>query len=216
MGYTLPISVAYQAFVGGMIISDFTPARIGDLSRPLLVRDRLDLSKGVASVAIDRYADILTTFILGFSGMTLLVQRNTYTVLSVSIVLALLLGAPARWVNRASVIRTIERLGFPRFSNLAKSLDTTISSMEGMQWILAKAVLMTAIAWITHALRIVLIARSVGYDVPLSILFLLQPLISTLALVPFTVSGLGLVEGGLTVLLARRAGRSQHIHSYYG
>lgn len=202
MGYALPLPVAYQAFVGGMIISDLTPARVGDLSRPLLVRDRLDLSTGVASVVIDRYADILTTFILGVTGITLLVHKSTYIVLSLSTVLALLLGASALWVKRSFVIRTIERLGSPRSNSLANGLDTVISSMEGMQWILAKAVLMTAIAWITHALRLVLIAKSVGYDVPLGSLYLLQPLVSILALFPFTISGLGLVEGGMTALLS--------------
>ncbi|MDD1762408.1 MAG: flippase-like domain-containing protein, partial [Methanothrix sp.] len=111
MGYALPLPVAYQAFVGGMIISDLTPARVGDLSRPLLVRDRLDLSTGVASVVIDRYADILTTFILGVTGITLLVHNSTYMILSLSTVLALLLGASALWVKRSFVIRTIERLG---------------------------------------------------------------------------------------------------------
>jgi len=123
-------------------------------------------------------------------------------ILSLSTVLALLLGASALWVKRSFVIRTIERLGSPRSNSLAKGLDTVISSMEGMQWILAKAVLMTAIAWITHALRLVLIAKSVGYDVPLGSLYLLQPLVSILALFPFTISGLGLVEGGMTALLS--------------
>ena len=34
MGERLPIVAAYQAFAGGVLLSDFTPGRIGDLSRP--------------------------------------------------------------------------------------------------------------------------------------------------------------------------------------
>jgi uncharacterized membrane protein YbhN (UPF0104 family) len=41
----------------------------------------------------------------------------------------------------------------------------------------------------------------VGYDGPLYILFFLQPLVSALALIPITISGLGLVEGGIAALL---------------
>jgi uncharacterized membrane protein YbhN (UPF0104 family) len=41
LGVDLPLSDAYQAFAGGMILLDLTPGRIGDLSRSLLVRDRL-------------------------------------------------------------------------------------------------------------------------------------------------------------------------------
>jgi hypothetical protein len=41
LGEDLPISDAYQAFACGMMLSDLTPGRIADLSRPLLVRNRL-------------------------------------------------------------------------------------------------------------------------------------------------------------------------------
>jgi uncharacterized protein (TIRG00374 family) len=66
----------------------------------------------------------------------------------------------------------------------------------------AGSVLITILAWITHALRIMIIARSIGFDLPLPVLVLALPLVSALSLVPVTISGLGLVEGGLAALLA--------------
>jgi len=62
MGNDLPLTQAYQAFVGGVLLSDLTPARIGDLSRPLMIRDRININRGISSMVIDRYADILTYF----------------------------------------------------------------------------------------------------------------------------------------------------------
>lgn len=201
MGEDLPIIPAYQAFAGSMIISDLTPGRIGEFARPLLVRDRIDLNRGIASVAIDRYADILTTFILGFSGMLLLAQHGSHLVLASLIILFIVVLSLAFWIKRSFIIRQIDRLGSLRLTEIAHALDSALHEVADIKGLMLRSVLLTAVAWITHALRIVLIAKSVGFDVPLQMLFLLQPLVSSLALVPITFSGLGLVEGGFAVLL---------------
>jgi uncharacterized protein (TIRG00374 family) len=202
MGQDLPVASAYRAFAGGMIISDLTPGRIGEFARPLLVRDRIDLNRGMASVAIDRYADILTTFILGLFGMLFLVQHERHLILASSIMLLILILSMAFWLKRQFIIKQIEGLKFAHLSKIAHSLDDALDEVTNVRVLMLRSVLLTALAWIFHALRIVLIARSVGFDVPLQTLFLLQPLISSLALVPITISGLGLVEGGLAALLA--------------
>lgn len=202
MGQDLPIATAYQAFTGGMILSDLTPGRIGDFARPLLVRGRIDLNRGIASVAIDRYADILTTFILGFSGMLLLTQHGSHQILASSIILIIVVLSSAFWFKTPFIIKQINRLGYSRLTKIAQALDSALHEVADIKGLMLRSVLLTAVAWITHALRIVLIAKSVGFDVPLQKLFLLQPLVSSLALVPITFAGLGLVEGGFAVLLA--------------
>jgi len=202
MGQDLLIAPAYQAFAGGMIVSDLTPGRIGEFARPLLVRDRIDLNRGIASVAIDRYADILTTFILGFSGMLILAQHGSHLILASSIILLIVVLSSAFWFKRSFIIKQINLLGSSRLTETAHALDSALHGVADIKGLMLRSVLLTAVAWITHALRIVLIAKSVGFDVPLQMLFLLQPLVSSLALVPITFSGLGLVEGGFAVLLA--------------
>jgi uncharacterized protein (TIRG00374 family) len=82
LGEDLPFIVAYQAFAGGVLFSDMTPGKIGDLSRPLLVKDRLALNKGFASVIIDRYTDLLTTSFLGLAGMLLLTHAGLCNLLA--------------------------------------------------------------------------------------------------------------------------------------
>ena len=202
MGEDLPIVPAYQAFAGGMVISDLTPGRIGEFARPLLVRDRIDLNRGIASVAIDRYADILTTFILGLSGMLLLAQHGSHMILASSIILFIVVLSSIFWFKRSFIIKQMDRLGSSRITEIAHALDSALHGVADIKGLMLRSVLLTAVAWVVHALRIALIAKSVGFDVPLQMLFLLQPLVSSLALVPITISGLGLVEGGLAVLLA--------------
>lgn len=203
MGNDLPLTQAYQAFVGGVLLSDLTPAKIGDLSRPLMVRDRININIGFTSVVIDRYADILTIFLLGFSGLLLLSRLfGAYLIFASFALLVLLLPASLIWLKRPFLIRQIDRLGWTKLTEQARALDEAIETIENVPGLMMRSVLLTLIAWATHALRVVLIAKSVGYDVPLHVLFFLQPLVSALSLIPITISGLGLVEGGLTALLA--------------
>jgi uncharacterized protein (TIRG00374 family) len=203
LGEDLPLSEAYQAFAGGMILSDLTPGRIGDLSRSLLVRDKVALNKGLASVVIDRYADLLTIFALGLGGMLFLAQRGPYILLASSAILMILASTSLLWLRRSSVLRVLRsRSSSSRFIGIANAFEDATCDLRGVNGLMAGSVLMTILAWITHALRIVIIARSVGYDIPLIVLILGLPLVSALSLIPVTVSGLGLVEGGIAVLLA--------------
>jgi uncharacterized protein (TIRG00374 family) len=201
LGEDLPLSEAYQAFAGGMILSDLTPGRIGDLSRSLLVRDKVALNKGLASVVIDRYADILTIFALGLWGMLFLAQRGPYILLASSVILMILASTSLLWLRRSSVLRMLRSRSSSRFIGIANAFEDATCDLRGVNGLMTGSVLMTILAWITHALRIAIIARSVGYEIPLIVLIFGLPLVSALSLIPVTVSGLGLVEGGLAVLL---------------
>lgn len=204
MGESLPIGRAYRAFVAGVLLSDLTPGRIGDFSRPFLVRDEIDLNKGIASFAVDRYADLLTIAILGFAGLVLLSVPGGkgYLIPAACLLLLILLPFTLFWLKRPLVIRAAERLGSARITGFVQTLDEAAGQVPHLPSLTARAILLTTAAWVTHAARIVLIAGAVGYSVPLPPLTLLQPLVSALSLVPVSLSGLGLVEGGLAAVLA--------------
>lgn len=201
LGEHMPLFDAYQAFAGGMILSDLTPGRIGDLSRALLVRDRVALKKGLASVVIDRYADLLTTFALGLCGMFFTAKRGPYLLLGSSAILMIVALTALLWLKRSSILGLLREQS-SRLTGIADALEDAICDVRGIKRLMAGSMLMTILAWVTHALRIAIIARSVGYDIPLPMLILTLPIVSALSLVPVTVSGLGLVEGGLAALLA--------------
>ncbi|KAF5090254.1 Lysylphosphatidylglycerol synthase TM region [anaerobic digester metagenome] len=204
MGETLSLGHAYQAFVGGVLLSDLTPGRIGDLSRPFLVRDEIDLNKGIVSFAIDRYADLLTIAVLGFTGLVFLSVPGgkTYLIPAACLLVLALLPFALFWLKRPLAIRAVERLGSTRIITFMHTLDDAAGQVPHLPSLMASSILLTTAAWVTHAARVVLIARAVGYSVSLLALTLLQPLVSALSLVPISLSGLGLVEGGLAAVLA--------------
>jgi uncharacterized membrane protein YbhN (UPF0104 family) len=201
LGEDLPFLVAYQAFAGGVLLSDMTPGKIGDLSRPLLVKDRLALNKGIVSVVIDRYTDLLTSFSLGLVGMLFITRAGPYHLLGLAAILMIIASTSLIWFRRSLVVSLL-RGRFPIFMGITYSFEDAISHVRGVRGLVAGSVLITILAWITHALRIMIIARSIGFDLPLPVLVLALPLVSALSLVPVTISGLGLVEGGLAALLA--------------
>ena len=82
-----------------------------------------------------------------------------------------------------------------------ETVDGTLDEFHGDWQLYSKAFFLTFCAWITHAFRLILLGLAFSYSLPFLPLMLIQPLISALSLIPITIAGLGLVEGGLTALL---------------
>lgn len=205
LGCSLPLAVAFQVFVAGVLLSDLTPAKLGDLFRPLLVKDRIPLSKGAVSVAIDKFADLITVSLLGFSGMALLSNLSSKHLLiaaaSIIIIIVFFISSLI-WLKRSAFRSIMKRLGLDRLEQVAGDLEETARSTNGLPRLMTRSVLITMVAWFTHAAETAFVAQAFGCAVPIHVLFLLLPLLSTLSLIPITVSGLGLIEGGVTVMLA--------------
>ncbi|MCQ8903556.1 MAG: flippase-like domain-containing protein [Methanothrix sp.] len=199
MGENLSPLSAYRAFAGGMILSDITPARIGEFSRPLLVRDEIKIGIGLASVVLDRLSDILTMLILGACGLAIFF-RDRAELIAVPLMLAIVAMVSAAILHsRGAIIERLRRSD--RLAPIALFFDS-ISAVNDIGAVMTRSVLLTVIAWITHALRVYLLAISVNQEPSFQMLFLLLPLVSALSLIPLSISGLGLVEGGLAALLA--------------
>jgi hypothetical protein len=203
MGVFLPTAVAYTAFAGGFFISDLTPARVGDLSRALLVRDYLEPKKGTVSVLIDRYIDIVTIFVLGTLGIVFLSAKmlNMYAIGIVILFLGIIISIAVLVHHRSGLNDIIRRINCESLSVFYGTIDETLNEYHGDWQLYIKAFFLTICAWITHAFRLILLGLAFNYSLPFLPLMLLQPLISALSLIPITIAGLGLVEGGLTALL---------------
>jgi len=123
MGESMPLTSAYKAFAGGMILSDLTPGRIGEISRPFLIRDEIDLSRGISSVVIDRFADILTIFLLGASGLLLFFRQSKYAMIIISMFLLAALTAAAIWRWRRAIPDRL-RSSSPRIAPVAQLFES--------------------------------------------------------------------------------------------
>ncbi|MBN1167296.1 MAG: flippase-like domain-containing protein [Methanospirillaceae archaeon] len=204
MGYAISWKTAYRAFAAGVLVSDLTPARIGELSRPLAIRNQVPVQAGMISVLADRYLDILVIFVLGSIGLLFISKACDIPLFPVLLILILLLATPVILlsIDRKHVVRIAGFLGSARLNDLVRSLDEIISHTHHLPTLLGTGILLTIISWVLQAARIMVICFATGYPVPLGELIVVQPLISALSLVPVSIAGLGLVEGGYAAMLS--------------
>jgi uncharacterized protein (TIRG00374 family) len=169
---------------------------------PLMVRNRVPLNKGLASVIVDRYADALTSAMLGFLGLLLLPYNwNTFILAGVVGLLISLVLVSLLWIRRRMILSWVEHKGNKPLIEVARALYDAAESMENPLKLIVIAVLISLIIWVPYALRIYYIALSLGYAVPIYLIFFLQPIVSLLTVIPITIAGLGLSETGMALLM---------------
>ena len=208
MGEHLPATDAFQAVVAGAFISDFTPARIGDFSKPYMIKDKIDVGKGLASVIIDHWADALTAALLGVIGFFgFLNIRNLNIMLIVFVPLLCLLTALSLILQRGDLImRVVHRINYIPLTVTASTFYESVSRIDNKARLVEASVLITCLVWIVYAARIAIILKALDYNAPILQLIFLLPLVNMLSALPFTISGLGLVESGMTLLLVELGG----------
>nr|WP_320161268.1 lysylphosphatidylglycerol synthase transmembrane domain-containing protein [uncultured Methanoregula sp.] len=204
MGGNIPFGEAYQAFAGGVLYSDFTPGRIGDFSRAILVQERIGIHKGTVSVFVDRYIDIIVLTGLGIIALVIYSSRfaSILPILALIVLLVVFAGVTALFLQNSWVFSLMKKIPFLNIPEFASHLQDALLELRDGKKVIAEGTVLTVLAWVTHALRIILITMSLGYTLPLPDIFLILPLISALSIIPVTIAGLGLVEGGLMAVIA--------------
>ncbi len=220
LGADIPVKTAYQAFMGSFLLSDISPARVGDLSRPLMVRDYIDVDRGFVSLVLDRYTDILSMLFLSICGF-LLLYSSRIIVGSTAIILALsllvlvslvLATSLLLWIRRERMIgflvRLIDRIesrhsfrGIEYVRSFLLGFDEGVLAIERPHRLLGFCFAVTVSAWVMHTLRVTLVLHAAGSGAPFIFLLCLLPIVSTLALVPVSPGGLGFVEGGYVAVM---------------
>ena len=203
MGIHIPLTEAYSAFVGGVLISDITPGRIGEFSRPLLVKNQSEGNKVFLSVILDRCMDLITIIILGMLGTFVFIPVQGGKLLwALCIPVAGLLILVFLWHSRDHLQKIIALIGVSSLDNIVQKINEAVIGVSSPKKMVLRSVILTVIAWCGHGIRVVIIAASLGYSVSAFALLFILPLISALSIVPITISGLGLVEGSLAFFLS--------------
>jgi hypothetical protein len=204
MGGSIPLHEAYQAFAGGVLYSDFTPGRIGDLTRAILVQERVGIHKGTVSVFIDRYIDIIVLTSLGIAALVVYSSRfgSVLPLFALAVLLVVFASVTALFLQSSWIFSLMKKVPFFNIPEFASHLQNALLELTNGKKVIAEGIILTLLAWVTQALRIILITMSLGYTLPFPDVFLILPLISALSIIPVTLAGLGLVEGGLMAVIA--------------
>ncbi len=202
MRYDLPPGTALQAFTAGILLSDVSPGRIGEVSRPYFIKGYVPVGIGIASFILDRYVDIIGKIVLfivaiGFFSY-MLPSEYSLIILFLLLIPVIILGA--LFFKKDMGNRYL--LKYDRLQTIVSDFQSGIRKVDHPIRVLMITLGWTIFGSVLQGFRIVMLAWGLGYYVPIIEITILQSLMSALSLVPVSIAGLGLVEGGLTVVLS--------------
>jgi uncharacterized protein (TIRG00374 family) len=199
----IPLTKLTALYFAGTFFNNILPTGIGgDVVRVYeLSKQSKRPIESVGTVLLDRATGLLVLFL-----MALLALPFSYQLIAPSITAAILLLCLGSWAVLGLVLRRdwLERWGLLRIMGKIKQVrelyeSVTICGLEAIGGALA-------ISFVFNVLLIAvnyLIALSLGLAIPLWYFLLFIPLISFLLILPISLSGLGVREGGYVYLFAQ-------------
>ncbi len=190
----------------GNFFSNFLPTAVGgDVVRvaELAYQGRTDHHHNISTVMIDRLIGLISLAIMaaialvaGFSTVQNIVVRV--------IVLGAIIGLVSGWAlffNKPLVrkFQWVVRLpGLRRLEPLLVRLYQSLYDLHSRQQLLRSSVVISLGLQMIEVLSVILIARSLGIQLPALYFFLFLPLIWLVTMIPLSLNGLGLREGAFT------------------
>lgn len=194
----------FFAHMGGMLASDVTPARGGYFVLPYLLKrfNQSSITDGMAVIVAPAGVEFILKVVGGFFGIMLLVSstemdRGVLISLSLAGILCLVVGSMmvvTMWSNERIFSNLLSRIPFfGKFQENYMQLKGRSLEIKSSAHVI---VAISIICWLILGLQWLFIGKALGIDLPFYVYFLLHPLITLLAFVPLTPSGIGVMEGG--------------------
>lgn len=181
-------SLFLPSSIGGDVVKAF---RVGDTgSRRLLAGCSLlaDRLTGVAALGVICGSAFLATLY----GLGLLATLAVATVLFAA-------AATVFWVGVGSLDRLLHLIPLP---GAAREFAGRLLPYQERPSLMIKAVAWSLLVQMGGALAVSALGRAVGVGQPLAVWFTVVPLLALAMVVPLTINGIGVREGGMVVLLA--------------
>jgi uncharacterized protein (TIRG00374 family) len=214
------------AHYAGMLTSDFTPGRSGYMLTPVYLRDQnVPASKSLSTILGIQTIEFLIKVTGGIGAVIYLVKfvpaakwsemfPQTFADINVGILIAgcgiglMLLGATVlalfTWSKKAiTIFNKIANIRFiKRFTGgLMGKLEEYKDSAHNTQKAIPEILVLTLACWILKGLEWWFLGLAFGINIPWIVFFLIHPLVTALAFIPFIPAGLGIQEIGITGIL---------------
>ncbi|TMB63490.1 MAG: flippase-like domain-containing protein [Chloroflexi bacterium] len=194
----------------GWFVNCIVPAKLGDLYRSFLVKQRfgVSLSRTVGVVVAERLLDLLVVFVLlivgGYVafGRTFLPDLRVVYLTGAALLVAILVALVAVYWVAPRLARFFPR-EVRRIGRLFR--EGVLHSFRA----LPVAGPLTVIIWSCEALRLFFVLTALGLDLPLSGVVFVAVATSLLTTVPLTPAGFGFVEIAMVYVLTEGFGLAQ-------
>ena len=195
----------------GWFVNSIVPAKLGDLYRSYLVKQRfgISLSRTVGVVVAERLLDILVVFVLlivgGYVafGRTILPDLGIVYLTGGALALLIIGGLGGMYFLAPKLARF-----FPREARRIGRLfrEGVLHSFRA----LPMAGTVTLAIWTAEALRLYFVLTALGLELPLSGVIFVAVAVALLTTVPLTPAGFGFVEIAMVYVLTQGFGLAQH------
>ena len=195
----------------GWFVNSIVPAKLGDLYRSYLVKQRfgISLSRTVGVVVAERLLDILVVFVLlivgGYVafGRTILPDLGIVYLTGAALAVLIVAGLGGIYYVAPKLARF-----FPREARRIGRLfrEGVLHSFRALP--LAGPV--TIVIWTAEALRLYFVLTALGLELPLSGVVFVAVAVALLTTVPLTPAGFGFVEIAMVYVLTQGFGLAQH------
>ena len=206
-GQGSPCSTLAGFYLMGYFFNNFLPTSVGgDAARMFLVgKDSGNYLVGVNSVLADRFSGLLALVLVGFCGILLapLVIGPTFTALfaGCGIFLWLLLLVPLVYPPARTALADLKDRG--------RILSFWVGIIGGTLHYFTRPGLFLPLAWTSLVYQLLTVstyfaaAKALHMDVGLAQMSAIVPVVTLMTLIPVSLNGLGLREGGFAFFLAR-------------
>lgn len=195
----------------GWFVNSIVPAKLGDLYRSYLVKQRfgISLSRTVGVVVAERLLDILVVFVLlivgGYIafGRTILPDLGIVYLTGGALAVLIVSGLGGMYFLAPKLARF-----FPREARRIGRLfrEGVLHSFRA----LPMAGPVTIAIWTAEALRLYFVLTALGLELPLSGVVFVAVAVALLTTVPLTPAGFGFVEIAMVYVLTQGFGLAQH------
>jgi hypothetical protein len=205
VGYHIRFSELLMAQYGGMLASDFTPARAGYLVAAAILNPFVPVSVGASAILFIQSFEFLVKVCGAFLGIFFLASLLEENVLSISLmgIGVMLVGAIVILYGLRSegIASLLGKVSFTRrFVGMVAAARDACGQL-GLK-VVAEVVLFTLICWVVKGTEWWLIGQALGIaEVTLLGFFLIHPLVTALSFVPLTPSGMGFQDGATVGVL---------------
>ncbi|MEJ5259048.1 MAG: lysylphosphatidylglycerol synthase transmembrane domain-containing protein [Anaerohalosphaeraceae bacterium] len=226
LGVFIPLKTALRLHFHGLFFSSFLPSSTGgDFIRAWYVTRHTE-KRGLSalSVFVDRFAGLFSTALIAVVTFVFWFDRSVWPLadagtagqtisrfILISIVLSVLvLSAGLFWIVRKTPNRVSETDGF-LVKIIQKSLLYTreiISAFFRKWWLFPVLISLTILFQSLTFISFWLIGMDLGVAGQLRHYFLFFPLVWVIGVIPVSIAGLGILEGGVVLLFVKVAGAS--------
>lgn len=188
-----------KPFFVSWALSFFIPGKLGELSIIYFLKDQLEMGKSSAVYLFNKFTSFCIIIVIAAIGILFFFKEKSLVYLTIATIalLAIFFLIALHPKSRYLIRRYILRGYAERFQGFS---DTFFDYFRKYKKIVVLKYLLTLIKWLANTAVVYYIF--VAFNQPISYfdVFLIHAVITTIGLIPITISGLGLKEGSAVFL----------------